>query len=130
MPIIGYKAQGSAVSEIYYNDLYLNTTRTLLIPDDIKTRKECYQDTPIQQPYTYCQPDTVAYGLAMTGIVDQKKETLPVSLDVGHWSEVSLHMLQRDNLLILCDELQPDWGAEDNLDEKPIPFTGSLTVSN
>jgi hypothetical protein len=27
-------------------------------------------------------------------------------------------------------DLQPDWGAEDNLDESPVLFTGSLTISS
>lgn len=110
MPIIGYETTNSTLSAIYHNDLYLNTSRILQIPSGIKTRSECSQTAPIQQPYTYCQPKTVAYGIAITGNADVNSETYPIQLDVGSWDE-------------------PDWGAEDNLDEKPILFTGILSIS-
>lgn len=93
MPIIGYETSKSSNSKsqltnIYYNDLYLNTTRILDLPDDIKTRSECSQKTAPEQPYTYCQPDIVAYGIAITGNMDINAETYPIQLDVGYWTEV------------------------------------------
>lgn len=88
MPIVGYETKNSALSAIYHNDLYLNTSRILYVPSDIKTRSECSQNAPIEQPYTYCQPKTVAYGIAITGNVDINSETYPIQLDVGSWDEV------------------------------------------
>jgi hypothetical protein len=89
MPIVGYEAShDSTLSQIYHNDLYLNTSRVLTLPSDIKTRSECSQVVPPEQPYTYCQPKTVAYGIAITGNVDLNQETYPVQLDVGSWAEV------------------------------------------
>jgi hypothetical protein len=91
MPIIGYSSSGDgdSLSEIYYNDLYLNTTRALNVPSEIKTRSQCSQLTPPEQPYTYCQPKTVAYGIAITGNKDLNEETYPIQLDVHSWSEVT-----------------------------------------
>jgi hypothetical protein len=90
MPIVGYETSPStSLSQIYHNDLYLNTSRVLSLPSDIKTRSECSQVTPTEQPYTYCQPKTVAYGIAITGNVDLNEETFPVQLDVASWSEVT-----------------------------------------
>jgi hypothetical protein len=88
MPIVGYNSNKNTLTTIYYNDLYLNTTRELADPADIKIRSECSQTAPIQQPYTYCQPKTVAYGIAITGNSDTNKETYPIRLDVGSWTEV------------------------------------------
>lgn len=93
MPIIGYESSKettakSQLTNIYYNDLYLNTTRLLDIPDDIKTRSECSQKLSPVQPYTYCQPDIVAYGIAITGNMDINDETYPIQLDIGSWTEV------------------------------------------
>jgi hypothetical protein len=56
MPITGYSSKGSSVSIISYNDLYGNTSRTLSIPADVKTRKECSQNTPISQPLPIANP--------------------------------------------------------------------------
>lgn len=88
MPIIGFETTNSKLSAIYHNDLYLNSSRILKVPSDIKTRSECSQNAPIEQPYTYCQPKTVAYGIAITGNVDINSETYPIQLDVGSWNEV------------------------------------------
>jgi hypothetical protein len=89
MPIVGYTSSGDSLDSILYNDLYMNTTRALSLPSAIKTRSECSQITSPEQPYTYCQPKTVAYGIAITGNKDLNEETYPVQLDVHSWSEVT-----------------------------------------
>ena len=74
-------AIGADSSGLYYNDLYSRTPRYLALPGGAKSRGQCVTANPVQ-PYTYCLPRDVDYALAITGVVDPRKELLPVSLAV------------------------------------------------
>lgn len=42
--------------------------------------------------YEYCIPKNVEYGVAVTGIVDKNKETVPVSLSIDSWNEPNVSL--------------------------------------
>lgn len=104
-PMIGYDMNKFV---LYYNDLYLSTTRTMSLTD-IKTRAACFQAEPPVQPFSYCFPTPINHGLAVTGNKNSL-ETYRV-------------------ILKLWDAEEPDWGDEDKLHEKPIEFTPRAIIS-
>jgi hypothetical protein len=109
---VGYKVDTGrrAISELYYNDWYLQQHRTLYRTTDIRDRAACLQpETPVQ-PYTYCLPHKYLSGMALTGNFDPNGELLPVTLDVGSWSE-------------------PDDGSEDHVNAPPVQFTPTATAA-
>ena len=77
MPFVGYDA-----SSLLYNDLYSSTVRTLSLPGNVKTRAQCTTSNPTM-PDTYCLPRDYDFALAITGVVDPRRELLPISLSVG-----------------------------------------------
>jgi len=119
MPIVGYETNsaGTAVDVVYFNDLYLNQTRTVNRYTStgaknayfLSSRSTCVTSNP-KQPYDYCMPNDHVYAILLKGIAGDSL-VQPATLDVGDWTE-------------------PDWGAEDNLHQKPITFQVSLTVSD
>ena len=111
VPIIGYRTDSNdTVIGLFYNDLYVtNGPRLLNIPEDIHSRKECLQTAVAQQPYGYCLPRAVTYGIALTGIQDLKKETFRTTL-------------------ILASNSEPDWGKEDNRHQQPVSMKISAKI--
>jgi hypothetical protein len=112
VPVIGYQydASSHATTGIYYNDLWSQATRMLSIPSLITTRSNCQQDDEPEQPYEYCLPKTVDYGIAFLGNVDTNGETYRMTLTIPNWTE-------------------PDYGKEDKVNAKPVLFTISATVA-
>lgn len=100
--IIGYDAGG-----LYYNDWYQATPRYLPLPASIKSRAQCRGVG--DQPYEYCLPSLVDYGMAVTGVRDPRGELRPISLSVGRWDE-------------------PDWGVEDRLNEPLVTLRPVVTA--
>ncbi len=98
---------GTQINGLYHNDYYLDTV--VLTSATFATRSECTMKNPTQ-PFQYCLPKNVDYGIALKGIVDPQGETYPTRLRTDMWDE-------------------PDWGAEDKLHQKPILFNSNLTVS-
>lgn len=85
VPIVGYDL---AASTLLYNDLYLPTSLSLALPGDVETRADCQaptDDDDWSMPDTYCLPRDVEYAFAVTGVVDPRKELLPISLAVDRW---------------------------------------------
>jgi len=74
------------------------------------TRKQCMQSTTPKQPFDYCLPRDVLYGIALMRDKDPKNECYRTQLNTDMWWE-------------------PDWGAEDKVHDKPILFNATLTVS-
>ena len=105
VPMIGYDMDKFY---LYFNDLYEPVTRPLKLTD-IKTRANCHQAEPPVQPYSYCFPTPTNYGLAVTGNKDSDG-TYPVMLKIQ-------------------DSGEPDWGAEDNLHQKPVEFSPRAIIS-
>ena len=77
VPVVGVNG-----TVLWYNDLYGNATRTLALPGDERSRGNCVLG-PSQQPFAYCLPLKVDYGVAVAGVNDPRKELLPVSLTVS-----------------------------------------------
>ena len=111
VPVVGYQYDPSSLATlaIYYNDLYENTHRSLSVTSDVQSRKGCRQSAAPVQPYTYCLPQSINYGVALFGIQDSSKETHRMVLTMPSWTE-------------------PDYGDEDGIHAKPIMFTVSATV--
>jgi len=111
VPVVGYQKDSSsgAVTGLLFNDLYLNSTRTLSASSDVATRNNCRVTTTPQQPYGYCLPKNVNYGIALQGIVDKNAETFRTTLTMPSWTE-------------------PDYGKEDDLNQQPVSFTVSATI--
>lgn len=105
VPMIGYDMNKFV---LYYNDLYLSTTRTMSLTD-IKTRDACHQTNPPIQPFSYCFPTPVNHGIAITG----NKDSLGTCRVILKISEVS----------------EPDWGEEDKLHEKPVMFEPHAVIT-
>jgi hypothetical protein len=109
MIIIGYTVDSSGhVTGFYHNDYWKRTVS--LITSKFSTRQNCEQDTHPEQPYSYCLPYEVDYGLAILGNNDPLGETFPTYLVTDMYDE-------------------PDWGAEDKIFAKPILFNHTLHVS-
>lgn len=111
VPVIGYQysSASGATTGIYFNDLYSTETRFLAVPAGIQTRSACTMSNA-QQPYNYCIPKTVSYGIAFLGNVDTSSQTYRVTLTMPSWTE-------------------PDYGKEDKIYASPVNFTVSATVS-
>lgn len=112
VPVIGYEtaeSDSATISGLYFNDLWLNTTRYLSVPAGIASRKNCRQSSEPEQPYTYCLPVNVDYGIALLGIEDVNSETFRMTLEMPSWTE-------------------PDYGKEDGINAQPVPFTINATV--
>lgn len=112
VPVIGYQYDASSgdTTGIYFNDLWSNQSRLLQVPDDITSRSGCTSDDDPEQPYTYCLPKNYDYGIAFLGNVDKNSETFRMTLIMPSWTE-------------------PDYGKEDHVNAKPVPFTISATIS-
>ena len=109
MPIIGYTLDSNnEISGLYHNDLYKDEVS--LTTADFSTRNKCYQDIAPVQPYDYCLPVNVDYGIVIKGFNDPLGETFRAEF------EISMNY-------------EPDYGAEDKLHQKPIPFDGVLHIS-
>jgi hypothetical protein len=81
VPIVGYDT-ATTPATLIYNDLYLSTTRTLA-PSDAKSRSACYiAGDDYDLPETYCLAQDVLYAMAITGVVDPRKELVPISVAV------------------------------------------------
>jgi len=108
MVIVGYTvdSQGN-MNGLYHNDYYQDVVS--LTSATFATRSKCTMKSP-KQPFDYCLPVDVDYGVAVFGIVDPLGETYRATLATDMWDE-------------------PDWGAEDKLHQKPILFASQLTVS-
>lgn len=76
----------------------------------VGSRKECSISTTPRQPYDYCLPTDVDYGLTITGVIDDAKETYRTILELDRPDE-------------------PDWGAEDGLHEKPVLMNVKAHIS-
>ena len=111
VPVVGYQYDSSsgATLGIYINDLYSSAPRFISASTGVQTRKTCTQSSSPSQPYTYCLPSAVDYGIAFTGIQDTAKETFRMTLQMPSWTE-------------------PDWGKEDKVNAKPVNFTISASV--
>jgi hypothetical protein len=111
VPVVGYQYDSStgATNGIYINDLYMSTPRFISASAGVTSRKGCSQSSAPSQPYNYCIPSSVDYGIAFTGIQDTKKETYRMTLQMPSWTE-------------------PDWGKEDKVNAKPVSFTISASV--
>lgn len=116
MPIVGFKGSNNGSKRspptsaaITYNDLYVTSAHSVVAGSDaFKTRKQCTTKSP-RQPYSYCLPVEANYGIALTGNVDPEG------------------MLYRT--ILRADKVsEPDWGAEDGLDETPEQQTFAATV--
>jgi len=105
VPFVGY----DSTTVLYYNDLYSPSTRSLALPAAVKTRSQCTTTSNVQLPDNYCIPKGVDWGFAVTGVVDPKGELVPITLSVGRWDE-------------------PDWGAEDRLNEPLVTLRPVVTA--
>ena len=74
------------------------THRYMSIAKDIKMREQC---TGSSKQFPYCIPNKAAFAIALKGNVDLNSETKRMKLIISQRSE-------------------PDWGVEDQLNEKPI----------
>jgi hypothetical protein len=115
MPIIGYKGSNNGskrkaptAAALTFNDLYSRDSVVVKGGNTFQTRSQCTMKSPAQ-PYSYCLPVEVNYGIALTGNVDPEAMLYRTILRAESWSE-------------------PDWGAEDGLDEKPEQQRFAATV--
>lgn len=87
VPVVGYRSQDSdkyhANDWLIFNDNFEKQpfTRTFDSIWDVRSMKRN------DGKYEYCIPKKVDYGVAITGIVDMDKETVPVSLSIDSWNE-------------------------------------------
>lgn len=87
IPVVGYRSgdvdafHGS--DELVFNDNFKSKpfTRTF---DSLWDERSMKRN---DGKYEYCIPKNVEYGVAVTGIVDNDNETVPVSLSVDSWNE-------------------------------------------
>jgi hypothetical protein len=107
---------GAAVLGVEYHDLASEAPRFVSRADTpegtlVATRAASLRDRFLpkrhngiklskEQRCVYALPKNTCYGIALSGIVDPKKECARLLLQVHRWNE-------------------PDWGAEDKLDETP-----------
>ena len=52
------------------------------VPAGVRSRGQCSGGSTTQ-PYTYCLPSQVSYGIAVTGVADPQQELYRVTLSVG-----------------------------------------------
>jgi hypothetical protein len=79
VPITGYRG----TTELYYNDLYVTSqSRLLRLPDDIKSRAQCVMQNAVN-PYMYCVQSQQNFGLSVSGVLDPRRELVPITLSVG-----------------------------------------------
>ena len=111
IPYVGYYSENgleySENDKIYYNDLFFTFTRENTLKDFIKTAKECH--TEKAQNREWCMPKDVNYASAIFGFKGMA-ETVKAKLSVGRIDE-------------------PDWSEEDKQNQKPVPLTGTLSMS-
>jgi len=111
MPIVGYDASSAGkVSAVYHVDFYIRDYTITTTAELFATRKECTQTKTPVQPYDYCLPEDVDYGILVSGNIDKNKETFRTLLEMDRWNE-------------------PDWGAEDKLHEKPVAMSVKAHIS-
>ena len=67
---------------LQFNDLFSPSARSLSLSTGVTTRSQCVTAAPTQ-PYGYCVPKGVDYGVAVVGNRDAAGETFPTSLSVG-----------------------------------------------
>ena len=111
MPIVGYETSNETgeVTALYHNNFYLPTVSIMTKPDLNSSREKCRQKNTPAQPYQYCLPSAINYGIALTGIVDENNETFRASLTISQWNE-------------------PDWGSEDGKNETPVNISVNATM--
>ena len=67
---------------LQFTDLFSLSARSLSLSTGVTTRSQCVTAAPTQ-PYGYCVPKGVDYGVAVVGNRDAAGETFPTSLSVG-----------------------------------------------
>ncbi len=109
MPVVGYKrdAAGQTLG-LFYNDLLAGASgpRYFSVDSDILDRDECDVDFP--RPYAI--PAGACYAIALRGNADTNAETKRMKL-------------------IIAQVTEPDWGAEDKLNEEPIDMDITATIT-
>ncbi len=101
---------GSVIG-VYANDFWREEPIFFTIAN-ISLRQNCllpFNHTPTQ-PYHYCFPQLVDYGVAVLGNLDPLNQTVPAQL-------------------IVLNRSEPDWGKEDKINAQPVMFESKLLVS-
>lgn len=94
------------ITELIFHDLFEETSFT-------RTFDSIWDERSMQRndsKYEYCIPKEVEYGVAVIGIVDEKNETVPVSLTVDAWDEPNVTLGEAPELVhatITMDSLTP-----------------------
>ena len=108
MPIVGYQKDSVTDDTIglWLNDLWSPQSRLIT---SIANRKQCTMATDEGNPYDYCIPKDQNFAIAFLGVTDTSKETMRMKLIMPSWTE-------------------PDWGAVDGVNDKPVSFTVKAIV--
>ena len=73
---------GVSGSRVRLNDLWSPGAVNVSVPAGVRSRGQCSGGSTTQ-PYTYCLPSQVSYGIAVTGVADPQQELYRVTLSVG-----------------------------------------------
>ncbi|CAF1148962.1 unnamed protein product [Didymodactylos carnosus] len=111
MPVIGIEYQTKDAYDgndvLYFHNLFDNRVIQRRLDAMGSTRKSCKKDLYEGG----CIPKDVAYGLAVTGIIDNDHSTLPVRLSVNSWDEPNISRGAKTKLLqgtVVVSNLRPN----------------------
>ena len=110
MIVVGYTVDKDGDDQLYFNDFYKNEVS--LTEYAHRKRNQWICDEEPTQPFEYTLPTNVCYGISIKGIVDKNDECYRCRLEIPNFFK------------------EPDWGAEDKLNEKPIEIKGILHIVN
>ena len=141
VPLVGLKQNSSGdVSEVFFNDLWENETRTKHTPlsSSRKHWRLPANSTTAAQPYEYSLPSDPCFGVAVLGRLPleatyyplrypDRLQGYPVIRDpVTNGTQDDKRLV----LLVASQWSEPDYGSEDGVNAQPTPISFQVAIFN